>query len=712
MSEPGGQRTRPAQRESGLLERLRRVNAPPPPEDSVALRVAVLAAVLIAAAAVLAEDVGGPVLRVAVFVGIPAGFVWSHVAREREGFWLKLGLALGVLVVFGGFLRAVSGAAGGSFAEVQVPLAELFLWVQLLHSLDVPGRRDLLFSLVSSLVLVAVAGVLSISLGFGAYLLAWGVAALAALVLAHRSEVAELPRLGEGTAPGQTEQAGGSLRPLFAVVALVAVLGVLAFLVSPVAGSARSLTFPASLPSVRPTGQGGGIANPSLGSGDPASSDGSGGAAASFGYFGFSDDLDTSLRGRPDDTVVMRVRASAPDFWRGQSFDIWDGRRWTANEEEPDPVFGESPFQLPTRSVGSEEFVQTYYVEEEGPNIVFGAMSPEELYLEESGVFTLSDGTVRTAAHLPSGAIYTVVSRRVPATADLLRRVSGPGSAPPPAALAERYLQLPDVPERVRALAREVAGGAPSTYDKVRALEAWMADNTRYTIDIPPLPDGEDAVERYLFEDRKGFCEQIGTALVVMLRSLGVPARLGVGYAAGERNPFTGLFEVRASDAHAWAEVWFPGLGWQIFDPTASVPLAGDGGLAGAGSGLGAFLSARLPDLGDAVPVLLAGAGVVALVVGARALVRRRRRRRADRERSWAAAWSEELEALGATVGRPRRESESLREYVLALRPVLPARGWSQAVATVEEDAFSGGRAPPGRRAEAERVLVEARGDR
>ncbi len=315
-----------------------------------------------------------------------------------------------------------------------------------------------------------------------------------------------------------------------------------------------------------------------------------------------------------------------------------------------------------------------------------------------------------------------------------------------------------------------------------------MAEHTRYTLDIPPLPAGADAVEQFLFEDRRGFCEQIGTSLVVLLRSLGIPARLGVGYVSGERNPFTGLYEVRASDAHAWAEVWFPGVGWQIFDPTASVPLAGDSGLAGAGSGLGAFLSARLPDLPDAVPARLgvgyaagernpftglyevrasdahawaevwfpgvgwqifdptasvplagesalagAGAGLASFLsarlpdlsdavplllalaaiagagAGLRSLLRRRRGRRAARARSWAEAWSVELESLGATVGRPRRPHESLREYVTALRPVLPARGWSQAVAVVEEDAFSGTPAPPERRATAERVLVEAR---
>jgi transglutaminase-like putative cysteine protease len=691
------------------LERLRRVNAPPPPEHSVAFRVAVLAAVMVASGAVLAEDVGGPILRVAVLVGIPGGFAWSHVAREREGFWLKVGLALGVLVVFGGFLRAVSGAADGSFAEVQVPLAELFLWVQLLHSLDVPGRRDLLFSLVSSLVLVAVAGVLSISLGFGLFLVAWGIAALASLVLAHRSAVGELPRLGDPPALRPGEGMVTSLRPLFAVVALVAVLGITAFLVSPAAGGARSLTFPTSLPSLRSTGQGGGIANPSLGAGDPAAPEGSGGAAASFGYFGFANDLDTSARGRPDDTLVMRVRSAAPDFWRGQSFERWDGRRWTAADDDPEPVLGGTPFQLPAVRAGSDELVQTYYVEREGPNLVFGAMNPAELYLAESGVFVLPDGTIRTSAHLPEGTVYTVVSRRVPATAELLRSVSGPDAPRPPAAVAARYLQLPDVPERVRALARDVTAGAPTTYDKVRALEGWMAEHTRYTLDIPPLPAGADAVDQFLFEDRRGFCEQIGTSLVVLLRSLGIPARLGVGYVSGERNPFTGLYEVKASDAHAWAEVWFPGTGWQIFDPTASVPLAGDSRLTGAGAGLGAFLSARLPDLPDVVPALLTIAVGVLVLAGGRVALRWRRRRRAARRRTWGEAWSAELEGLGAAKGRPRRESESLREYVLALRPVLPARGWSSAVAVVEEDAFSGGPAPPERRAAAEAVLAEAR---
>ena len=82
------------------------------------------------------------------------------------------------------------------------------------------------------------------------------------------------------------------------------------------------------------------------------------------------------------------------------------------------------------------------------------------------------------------------------------------------------------------------------------------------------IATGADAVDQYLFVDHKGFCEQIGTALVVMLRELGVPARLAVGYTPGERNPFTGLYEVKASDAHAWPELYFEGYGWLRFEPT------------------------------------------------------------------------------------------------------------------------------------------------
>jgi transglutaminase-like putative cysteine protease len=340
------------------------------------------------------------------------------------------------------------------------------------------------------------------------------------------------------------------------------------------------VTFPSHLPGFVPVPNPGGLANPSLGADDPARRDGRDrGGRASFGYFGFSSTLDTSVRGRPDNTLVMRVKTARPDLWRGQSFDTWDGTVWSNSDDREVPVFGDPPLQLPV-SVGESKFgppvVQTFLIDKPGPNLVFGAAMPAKLYIADRQVFALSDGTVRTGVQLTKGTVYTVVSNRAAVTSERLRAVAVEDA---PAEIADRYTRLPRVSGRVGDLAREVTAGAASQYDQVLALEAWMAANTQYTLDIPPLPAGSDAVDQFLFVDRKGFCEQIGSSLVVMLRSLGIPARLAVGYAPGQRNPFTGLYEVRAKHAHAWAEVWFPEVGWQSFDPTASVPLAGGWGM-------------------------------------------------------------------------------------------------------------------------------------
>lgn len=712
-----------------LLERLRQVNAKAEPEESVALRVAIMVAVLASALAVVTQGVGGPWLKLAV-AGLPGAFWFSHHARHREGFWLKVGLAVGVLAAFASFLGSLGGVQAGSLATVQIPLAELFLWVQLLHALDVPARRDLMFSLVSSLVLMAVAGVLSISMDLVWYLMVWAVAAASGLVLAYRSELSALPALppAAGLDPGGPALAlsgrsrphpGPVVRAVSVTVAIVAAVATAAFFLLPPAGQARALTFPSQLASVLPVPNQGGLSNPSLGSADPAKGGGRGGkgeGGASFGYFGFSDSLDTGVRGRPDNTLVMRVRASKPDFWRGQTFDVWDGRRWKLSTERSRVLSGGAAMEVPpvpgeNGLAPGAELVQTYYLDQTGPNVIFGANRVSRLYFPDRRVFQLSDGTLRAGVALQDEAAYTVVSTR-PAVTEEILRTAGTGGAGVPPAIAARYLALPPLPERVTELAERVTASAPTVYDKVRALEAWMGANTRYSLDIPRLPGGADAVEQYLFEDRTGFCEQIATSLVVMMRHLGVPARLAVGFTPGQRNPFTGLYEVRGSDAHAWAEVWFPGIGWQAFDPTAKVPLAGDGGLSRASSGIGSYLAARLPhppawSIGvvTALGVLVAAAaGVVRLG----AVVARRRARRPG---SWAEACLARLEAAGAARGRERRPSETVKEYAVSLRRAGvgdPRLG--EAAAIVTRDAFSGRPATADERAMVEKILEDVGG--
>ncbi len=140
-------------------------------------------------------------------------------------------------------------------------------------------------------------------------------------------------------------------------------------------------------------------------------------------------------------------------------------------------------------------------------------------------------------------------------------------------------------------------------------------------------PDGADAVDDFLFESKLGFCEQIASTLVIMLRSQGVPARLATGYVPGERDRVAGVWKVRASDAHAWVEVWFPVTGWEAFDPTADVPLAGDVGNGTVGGDLiGATISSVVAYRLHLVA--LAAIAVVLLVAVRVAMVLRYRRRR------------------------------------------------------------------------------------
>ena len=690
----------------------------------MALRVAVAVAVLAATSATLAQGVGGGGLRVAATAGIAAGFVYSHRARARPGYALKALLALGAMAAFASFLRSVSGLGIGTFGEVQVPLAELFLWVQVLHSADVPARRDLQFSLLSSLVLMAVAAALSRSTGLGLHLLVWLGAAVASLVLAHRSELAELPGLGR---PGRSGAPGPVRlwRPVVAVLVLVAAVGAGVLAVVPVGGAGQAVAFPTRLPERIGLGSDGALSNPSLGAEETGGAGPERGRARRpFGYFGFAPSLDTAVRGRPDRTLVMKVRAARPDFWRGQSFDRWDGRRWTQTDQRPAPVGGPAPIQVgggpEERAVGvrggGSDLVQTFFVEKPGPNLIFAAYAPAEVYFGDRRLFELSDGTLRTGVELPGGSVYSVVSRRPAVTVERLRAAAAGLQADDPHAIQQvyrRYAELPAVPARVADLARQATAGAPTTYDKVRALEAWMAAHTTYTLDVPPLPPGADAVEQFLFVDRRGFCEQIGSALVVMLRTLGIPARLAVGYTPGERNPFTGLWEVQADDAHAWAEVWFPGLGWQAFDPTAQVPLAGDAFSTTAGRPLLDWVAARLPRLPrlperwPRVAAALLG-GALPLASAAGLAGRRFAAGRRERSRPWADRLLERLERAGARRGRPRAPAESPRRYARALAgSVLPDDRLVVVGQAVEADAFGPRRLDPARREEVESLLQE-----
>src|SRR5207302_948901 len=137
----------------------------------------------------------------------------------------------------------------------------------------------------------------------------------------------------------------------------------------------------------------------------------------------------------------------------------------------------------------------------------------------------------------------------------------------------DRYLSLPaTVPQRVRDLARQVVQQASATnpYDQARAIESYLRTNFKYSTSIPLPPTGMDRIDWFLFQGKEGYCEYYAGAMVVMLRSLGIPARMAAGYAPGTYDAKTETYTVRESSAHTWPEVYFPGYGWIEFEPTPS----------------------------------------------------------------------------------------------------------------------------------------------
>jgi len=137
----------------------------------------------------------------------------------------------------------------------------------------------------------------------------------------------------------------------------------------------------------------------------------------------------------------------------------------------------------------------------------------------------------------------------------------------------DRYLQLPDdFSPAIADLAAEIAQDGDHPYDIAADITRYLRINIEYARTIPPVPSGADPMEWFLFDIQTGFCNYYAAAEVLMLRSLGIPARFAVGYAEGEYDPETNMYTVRKMDSHAWPEVYFNDYGWVPFEPTTSQP--------------------------------------------------------------------------------------------------------------------------------------------
>jgi transglutaminase-like putative cysteine protease len=375
--------------------------------------------------------------------------------------------------------------------------------------------------------------------------------------------------------------------------------------------------------------------------------------------------MDLRARGALSDQIVFRVRADQPELWRAEAFDTYDGSLWTASDTGSSALSldadtqsfepGYPPIEAPLPPPFSNEVVQTFYVSQAQPNVLFAAARAEKVYFPGSGLQVDRYGSIRSSFLLDEGMVYSVVSQVPVVPTPLLRLLPRPNTNAPSLA---RYLQLPaELPQRDRDLAARIVGDADSEEEAVVRVQAWIQQHTTYDLSVPREPPGVDAVDHFLFDTHRGFCEHIASAMAVLLRAEGIPTRIVTGYGPGERNPLTGYFEVRQADAHAWVEVYYPRVGWLPYDPTFGVPPAEpvSGSLIGAdviasierlirehvpapmkdavGRAVHAFLAAA-PLVGRWWPVGVLAVAGVALAIGLRTAPPRDREPRPRRRRS------------------------------------------------------------------------------
>jgi transglutaminase-like putative cysteine protease len=427
------------------------------------------------------------------------------------------------------------------------------------------------------------------------------------------------------------------------------------------------------------------------------------------------------------DVEVFRVRSPQRAYWRMTSLDEFDGRIWSSSGSYG-RADGGLDSGVESRAPATEV---TQHVTMQALAAIWLPAAYEPAEIDATGADIRYDEVSATLIvdqqhETSDGVVYDVVSRVPALTADDFAGV-GPSV---PGDIADRYLPLPaDMPGSVRALAEELTSDTTTPYAKALALQAHFRGG-RFTYDLNVGPGhSTDALEGFLFETRRGYCEQFAGAYAAMARAVGLPARVAVGFTPGETvSGAPGEFSVRGENAHAWPEVYMDGLGWVAFEPTpgrgapgaesytgipeqqaapgdsnvattlggggetpitpstvdpsattapSSVPTAPDQGIDVGPGGAPTQEPSFVERAGIGIVWLLGAAALVALLYVAAVVVVRDGRRRARRRAASTPTSGVQLAAVQVTevaqlLGLDRLDDETHWEYARRLRRTLP----------------------------------------
>jgi hypothetical protein len=400
---------------------------------------------------------------------------------------------------------------------------------------------------------------------------------------------------------------------------------------------------------------------------------------------------------------LFRVQTERPAYWRLLSLDRFDGRLWTATDLEAQhgltiPAGSGLADRLTQPRPGAVTIEQSFLIAGLTTPWMPAAFQPRSVFMDSDFRFDpIRDTMVREGGTGP-GLSYSVTSAVMVPSAEQLDSAESPSADD----VHPGYTQLPrNLPARVREIARQITLGEPNAYRRILAIQSHLR---RFTYDEEaPAGHGTDDMLFFLERSRRGYCEQFAGSMAVLLRTLGYPTRVAVGFLPGVQDE-QGVWRVSTDETHAWVEVFFPEFGWLAFEPTPSrsnpvgrtyIFPAGPVGPANPFVGEEAFVRSqnrRVQQLEDRPPVQdpgdlggpAGGAGPdpwtlvlvavgLALLAGAaipvgKAFLRRRAvsRARSPGERVVAALGT--VQGVAADLGVGRRSGETLHEYRDRLR--------------------------------------------
>ncbi|MEX0985067.1 MAG: transglutaminaseTgpA domain-containing protein [Actinomycetota bacterium] len=418
---------------------------------------------------------------------------------------------------------------------------------------------------------------------------------------------------------------------------------------------------------------------------------------------------------RGQEQEVFRVRTDTESYWRMVGLEYFDGVRWQRTDE---PSVAVAPGQTLGEPPEGRTITQTFEVTNDllFPEIPT-AYQATSIDLDGDVSWFANSQTALINGNLEPGDTYTVTSVYVAPTPEDLRQVPF-ADAPDPS-----LTQLPQgVSARIAILARSWTEGATTMYDQVYAIQRHLlSDGYIYDTDVSFREDAATILE-FLELTKRGFCQQFSTAMAMLLRSIGIPARIAVGFTRGDPLPGEQGWSVTTDDLHAWVEVPFEGYGWLAFEPTpgranptaatyasrsfaqscetsaagcgaSSGPREGPGGGTGLNDpkrgfgvegdpGLAPLGGSGSFDAGRSVTWWLSIALVAALAIALAVLlawpfVRRARRRRAIRRagpapRALVLAIYDACCRDARDLGVPRAPGETPEEYAWRLASVIP----------------------------------------